>query len=673
MRKYLLALVGVVLAFASCSDELEIYDNGFEQSPTTVNLQLSAEDIDNPSRSMNENIIKDVNIFLYGDNMNYHFYFSSPQSKLEFEALPNTYRVYVVANAHANIGDITEQQVREYQLDSSTMLHNEDIPMSSQTTISIPPREGVFTTPGIKVKRIAARVSFDIKIAAELSFSIKIRSVQFCNIPRNGALFSSGEPSSDQSADYYDGEVFETPAFSYSKVVYMLENRQGTVATITNQKDKCRENAPICATYMRIVAQGQSGVLEYIVYLGANNTSDFNVDRNNRYTINLTIKGENEIDNRMKVYEGLYYGSANSIICTNGQVSFDAAPYRTSKSIAYGYTNMLAGYEYEAVRASVLWQDVRGLVTKVKYYNNRVTVTTNGGRGNAVVAIYDSENTVLWSFHVWCTETPRNCEYAPNSLGRAYVVMDRNLGATTTTVASHTSYGLLYQWGRKDPFVGSMNATTNTDGRMYSYSGGEVKLEVQYATPEISVESVRATPKTFYYGNSNWFGDVSKNEFLWGDSGIENPQKSVYDPCPEGYKVGKNDWMLVTSINGKLNAGSSSDLSTGNYYTYSIFNLGWRLYYDNKGTNSSKVSYFPAAGIRDGYSSGKGVLKSVGVQANYWSSTWRSSSRAYITYLNASTVAISASHSPTMGMRVRCVKSPEITELTDVINNQNIK
>lgn len=30
--------------------------------------------------------------------------------------------------------------------------------------------------------------------------------------------------------------------------------------------------------------------------------------------------------------------------------------------------------------------------------------------------------------------------------------MDRNLGATDTK--GQESYGLLYQWGRKDPFIG---------------------------------------------------------------------------------------------------------------------------------------------------------------------------------------------------------------------------
>ena len=91
---------------------------------------------------------------------------------------------------------------------------------------------------------------------------------------------------------------------------------------------------------MRILADGPGKLLEYIVYLGENSTTNFDVRRNTKHEMNLYIKGENEIDNRVTVYEGLYYGKANCYICTGSQVAFDVTPYRTSKNLTYTYSEI---------------------------------------------------------------------------------------------------------------------------------------------------------------------------------------------------------------------------------------------------------------------------------------------------------------------------------------------
>ena len=72
-------------------------------------------------------------------------------------------------------------------------------------------------------------------------------------------------------------------------------------------------------------------------------------------------------------------------------------------------------------------------------------------KGNAVVAAKDDKGHVLWSWHIWLTDMPQGQEFLNGD-----VVMDRNLGAVSVTPLSQESYGLLYQWGRKDPFFGGM-------------------------------------------------------------------------------------------------------------------------------------------------------------------------------------------------------------------------
>ena len=79
-----------------------------------------------------------------------------------------------------------------------------------------------------------------------------------------------------------------------------------------------------------------------------------------------------------------------------------------------------------------------------------MTVPEPFRRGNAVIAAKDKSGNILWSWHIWLTDKPDGLE-----LVNGDVIMDRNIGAVSTDASSAESYGLLYQWGRKDPFPGT--------------------------------------------------------------------------------------------------------------------------------------------------------------------------------------------------------------------------
>ena len=79
--------------------------------------------------------------------------------------------------------------------------------------------------------------------------------------------------------------------------------------------------------------------------------------------------------------------------------------------------------------------------------------TDRFSKGNAILAAFDSSNNILWTWHIWLTDTPDDVVTGD------YTVMDRNLGATyVPTSTSETwsaakrlaTYGFYYQWGRKD-------------------------------------------------------------------------------------------------------------------------------------------------------------------------------------------------------------------------------
>ena len=88
----------------------------------------------------------------------------------------------------------------------------------------------------------------------------------------------------------------------YTDELYMPQNCQGIVASVTDQRLKDADHAPQYATYLMIRAVRENKVLEYRVYLGENNTTDFNVRRNTRYSLDITIEGESEVDTRVQCY-----------------------------------------------------------------------------------------------------------------------------------------------------------------------------------------------------------------------------------------------------------------------------------------------------------------------------------------------------------------------------------
>ena len=147
----------------------------------------------------------------------------------------------------------------------------------------------------------------------------------------------------------------------------------------------------------------------------------------------------------------------------------------SSEGTANCYLVKAAGkYKFKAVQGNsnftvgnvksvkVLWEsfgtdvvpNIGDIVTKVGYKNGYVYFSTPEvfGNGNASIAVRNSKDVILWSWHIWCAEEGWTDHVYANNAG---TMMDRNLGATSATPGDIGAFGLLYQWGRKDPFMGT--------------------------------------------------------------------------------------------------------------------------------------------------------------------------------------------------------------------------
>ena len=629
IKALLFLLIATLLSCNKSNDPIPDPNNpDMEDLPVRVELSIEAEAL--KTRAIDENSISAINVYFYnkGVGVNYHFYRPDFASSFTFEIMPGTYILYIITNANKDLGEIAQNDLSNYLYSIEGMVSN--IPMTAQKEVNI---LSSVTLPAIQVTRAAAKIAYSITVADAVSGSIKLRSIQFMNVPKTTVLFASGNVSADKN-DYFDDTIIETNnTKSYSSDYYMLENCQGEVSSITDPTDKAPANAPACATYMRILADGPDKTLEYIVYLGENSTTNFDVRRNTKHDLNLYIKGENEIDNRVSVFDGLYYGTANCQICTGTEISFDVTPYRTSYKKNFIYTNVYAGKEYEAKTAKLIWQGTNHLITSATIFENKLKIRTSGAKGNAVVAVCDATGTVRWSYHIWCTggEVPRNIECENYAKARFYA-MDRNLGALSISPANFKDAGgLLYQWGRKDPFPGLNEDNIYTP----SQSGTFITVfpaidKSKIATFDDLLSHFASNPATFITEGGKGYDD-QRTLGLWGDPDGMNPiyntneyawssQKSIYDPCPEGYRVANYYTWTGISKNGATQVESSipkNDLTSEKINIVGGWNYGWTF------SGVSEGIYYPVSQSR--FSSGKfgEVVDFSNVTAStyYWSST----------------------------------------------------
>ena len=170
-------------------------------------------------------------------------------------------------------------------------------PLSAQQAVTV---RGD-TQIAVSLVRAVAKVNFSYTVAADFRNSLSVRSVRLCNVPRFAALFGEGRITAD-------GECAATEAFpadgdGYSAVYYLPENLQGENVSIPGQEQKNEANAPEYAAYILIEGEADGLHVVYRIYLGENNTSDFNIARNRVYRIEARILGRNTVDWRVSTTE----------------------------------------------------------------------------------------------------------------------------------------------------------------------------------------------------------------------------------------------------------------------------------------------------------------------------------------------------------------------------------
>lgn len=255
------------------------------------------------TRATDEAAITDINFYLFSRTNGLKLHLYSRADLLRFECPPGEYDLFVAANLHADLGDKTVMELSAYTIAYKTSY--DDLPMSAQETVTITSDNGgSITLPTINVRRNMAKIAYNIRVDAAVS-DIRLASVQVMNMPGKAFPFQKATEPSINTGDYLNATLVSVPpanAGAFSGTHYLFENLQGSVPAIDYQWDKSAVDAPKNATYILIRAIRNGKALAYSVYLGQNNTDNFDVRRNSFHTLNITIKGDNEIDTRISSY-----------------------------------------------------------------------------------------------------------------------------------------------------------------------------------------------------------------------------------------------------------------------------------------------------------------------------------------------------------------------------------
>ena len=296
--------------------------------------------------------------------------------------------------------------------------------------------------------------------------------------------------------------------------------------------------------------------------------------------------------------------------------------------------------------ACLIWQDTQNLISNISFDSANQYVKFEVKKetihnGNAIIAVRDNSNTILWSWHIWVTEedlTPveitnkQNVKYSllPVNLGwcsegeaidyaqREVMVRIKQSNSNKIVEVALTQTGYcegdkkagnctFYQWGRKDPMLGKDGTSSNKDKECFT-----TDAQYKFVPKGLNTADIKEYIKYPYKFNVNSDMD-GKYYNLWN---VDNERvnvndddvvKTVYDPSPVGYTVTAPNTFTGFTRSGQ-NSGNSSE-----WNVQGSFDKGWHFYC--KPNKQGHTLFFPACGCRNNRS---GALTNVSTYGCYW-------------------------------------------------------
>ena len=274
--------------------------------------------------------------------------------------------------------------------------------------------------------------------------------------------------------------------------------------------------------------------------------------------------------------------------------------------------------------------------------NEQCYAETNPLQANAVIAVHDAAGNILWSWLIWITQEAKDVKF--NNGTREFSLLNMNLGANTAMPGNNplATYGLYYQWGRKDPSprppAADFSMKSMETIEFYGPNGEPVNYVSEFSSDRNTIEDSARNPLLLMDQNIqgpdyafDWL--YYEIDQLWGTD-----TKTVYDPCPYGYKVPGDELEMLFN------------------YARSEYNIS--AYGVTIGGTGLEEIYFPFAGWK-GYDAGvpdKGhPWQSVGTVGDYHDARILSDKHRTSNHISAGGYTVDSANR-TSAAPVRCVR-----------------
>lgn len=188
-------------------------------------------------------------------------------------------------------------------------------------------------------------------------------------------------------------------------------------------------------------------------------------------------------------------------------------------------------------------------------------------------------------------------------------------------------------------------------------------VDVNTMPGDNNLSSAIRNPMTFYYASTigtnigrDWYTATDdrtyQNDDLWGGESITTPSaKTIYDPCPAGWRVpawsgGSSPWDGFDVLNPSGTADTQDE-----YLNFPWYSSDWATGY-GRIFNQSESTYYPAAGYRNYANGSLGIAGSLGY---YWSAS-SDASKGFRFGFSSASVFLTYSNDRVFGFLVRCVQ-----------------
>lgn len=447
--------------------------------------------------------------------------------------------------------------------------------------------EGIIQSPAgkdvrLRLRRLPARlnVTWDYNVTG-----YTLQSIHLHNFPAKFVAFpSETEQTYPNLLSLFTYRIATAEELAAKHLACWIPRNVRGTRNIALPTKRGKNIAPTGSTYVEFTAVATDVTatkkkLIYRIYLGGNNTSDFNVRDNTNYWYHIDFKHTNgeeiiRTDDRVEYLNGRSAAEDNNnivptancfMIEPGGAFAFDPYTYRQN------------GVDIDNLKGNItavklLWQikedgDVgeptMGIANSSEDHTNIVDIRRKDGSavnasnpltakdqgyiycrvpntrgGSGVIAAYNG-STIVAKWHVWVTN------YHPDDTGNETVLndenkrkmkyvkgeqstlpfMDRNLGAQAgftdypaEVIDKSKAAGFHYAYGNKDPLPSS-----------YSYKtiSGQVNFSFVDGLPPENILNMYQPDGVSYYDRPR-IGSVGN----WNTT-----LKSTNDPCPAGWRV----------------------------------------------------------------------------------------------------------------------------------------